>query len=222
MAGLAEVERKIVAGSSLYPHLSRSIRSPTFNDSLLNDWGIHHIHLGAEIGADGFAARSGPILFARFDHSSAYLIAVLPHGSWALQALVQVLHDNWPDSIAHHRLKGVLACGREFSDQDKARLRKANVNSMVQLGRGVVYAPIGGGFSTSGISTEVAIRSDYCARRLGMMQQALIDNIELIAASARREGVDLPWELQFKLKVESDVLSAIEVNSMVEVELGKI
>ena len=45
-AGLTEVERKISSGEDLSPHLSRLLRNPSFNDPLLNDWGIHHVHLG--------------------------------------------------------------------------------------------------------------------------------------------------------------------------------
>ena len=96
-----------------YYHLERylfdeQLRSPSFNDALLNDWGIHHVHLGTTIDSDGFVTRTEPVLFARFDSANAYLIDVLPHGSWSLQRLVKDLYDNWSASIKHFRINGVL------------------------------------------------------------------------------------------------------------------
>jgi hypothetical protein len=220
--GLAEVERKIAAGEDLSPHLSRQLRSPSFNDSLLNDWGIHHIHLGTTVDADGFVTRTGPVLFARFDNTSAYLIDVLPHGSWSLQRLVKELHDNWPTSIKHFRINGVLGLATAVSDKDVATLRKGNVTTMVDLGGGIVYFPIGGGYSTSGLSTEVVIHSDRCAMRLRQMQQAVIQNIDAIANEAKAKGTPFPDCPRFELQIDCGNLYAVEVNCMVAVPLGEL
>lgn len=220
--GLSEVERKISAGEDLSPHLSRLLRKPSFNDPLLNDWGIHHVHLGTTMGSDGFVARTGPVLFARFDNANAYLIDVLAHGSWSMQRLVKELHDNWPASIKHFRLNGVLGLDRSVSDQDVAILRKGNVNTMVDLGGGVVYAPIGGGYSTSGLSTEVVIQSDRCGSRLRQMQKAIVDNIDAIAKDAKKKGIDFPSCPCFKLQIDNGNLYAIEVNCMAAVPLGEL
>lgn len=221
-AGLTEVERKISSGEDLSPHLSRLLRNPSFNDPLLNDWGIHHVHLGTTVDSDGFVVRTGPVLFARFDNTNAYLIDVLPHGSWSLQRLVKELHDNWPASIKHFRLNGVLGLATSVSDKDVATLRKGNVNTMVDLGGGVVYAPIGGGYSTSGLSTEVVIQSDRYAMRLRQMQQAIVQDIEAIAKEATSKGVAFPERPRFELQIDNGDLYAVEVNCMVAVPLGEL
>ena len=221
-AGLAEVERKISSGEDLSPHLSRLLRSPSFNDPLLNDWGIHHAHLGTTLDSDGFVVRTGPVLFARFDNTNAYLIDVLPHGSWSLQRLVKELHDNWPASIKHFRLNGVLGLATSVSDKDVATLRRGNVNTMVALGGGVVYAPIGGGYSTSGLSTEVVVKSDWYASRLRQMQQAIVQDVEAIAKEATAKGVTFPEHPRFELQIDNGDLYAVEVNCMVEVPLGEL
>ena len=78
------------------------------------------------------------------------------------------------------------------SNKDVATLRKGNVNTMVDLGGGVVYAPIGGGYSTSGLSTEVVVQSNRCARRLLQMQQAMVQDIEAIAKEATAKGGRFP------------------------------
>ena len=222
--GLTEAERKISSGEDLSPHLSSRLRNPIFNDQLLNDWGIHHVHLGTTLDSDGFVNRTGPVLFALFDNTNAYLIDVLPHGSWSLQRLVKELHDNWPASINHFRLNGALGLATSDSDKDVATLRKVKVNTMVDLGGGVVYAPIGGGYSASGLSTEVVIQSDRYARRLRQMQQAIVQDIEAIAkeAKTKAKAVSFPECPHFELQIDNGDLYAIEVNCMVAVPLGEL
>lgn len=222
VVGLTEVERKISAGEDLSPHLSKLLRNPTFNDPLLNDWGIHHVHLGTTLDSDDFVNRTGPVLFARFDGTNAYLIDVLPHGSWSLQRLVKELHDNWPASINRYRLNGVIGLATTVSDKDVAVLRKGNVNAMVDLGGGIVYAPIGGGYSTSGISTDVVIQSDWCAMRISQMQQAIVQNIGAIEREATAKGIVFPEHPRFELVIDSGELYVVEVNCMVTVPLGEM
>lgn len=93
---------------------------------------------------------------------------------------------------------------------------------MVDLGGGVVYAPIGGGYSTSGLSTEVVIHSDRCAMRLRQMQQAVIQNIDAIAKEAKAKGASFPDCPRFELQIDSGNLYAVEVNCMVAVPLGEL
>lgn len=222
LSGLANVERKIVAGEDLSPHLSTRIKNPSKNDSLLNDWGIHHIHLGTVVEDDGFVSRTGPLLFARFDNVAAYFINVLPHGSWALQSLVMTLHDNWPDSIKHFQLKDVVSMEHSLADRDITQLRKANVTTPVPPVEGVVCALIGGGITSSGLSLDVVKWHDQCARRLREMQETVIENIELIASDARKKGIELPEKVQFGVEVRDDEIYAVEINCMLGVRLGKL
>ena len=76
-----EIERKASSGESLTPHLSKFYLDPDYNDSLLNDWGLHHLHLSTKVGPTGFTERTGPLLFAHVLPGAFYMVAVLPHGS---------------------------------------------------------------------------------------------------------------------------------------------
>jgi hypothetical protein len=50
LSGLDNLERKIIDGEDLTPHLSKSVsRNYEGVDYLLNDWGIYHLHLGIVI-----------------------------------------------------------------------------------------------------------------------------------------------------------------------------
>jgi len=220
--GLSDVERIIAQGGDFSPYLSRLLRRPDYDDPLINHWGIHHIHLGTEMESDGFIKRTGPVLFCRFDETVAYFINVLPHGSWAKQEMVSVLHRNWPDSLRQFRLNGVIGLAHSVSDQDVQKLRKGNVNSMVEVEEGVIYAPIGGGFATSGVSVDVVRQADYCMERLRSMQQAVIENISEIAKEAENQNIVFPKNPQFGLEIKDDEIYAVEINSMLAVRLGRL
>ncbi len=219
-AGLAEVETKIAVGEDLSPHLSSKIRCPSYNDGLLNHWGIHHLHLGTDVDSKGFVSRTGPILLARFDNSNAYLIDVLLHGSWCLQRLVKELHDNWPTSIQNFRISSVHSNASAISDKDIATLRKKNGNTVVDLGKGIVYAPIGGGCSVSGLSFEVLTKSNCYAMRLNQMQQDVIEKIGIIEKEAKSKGISFPNVPRFKLQIVNDSLFAVETNCLIKIPLG--
>ena len=57
---------KIRKGEDL-THLSKRITDLDYNDALLNDCGIHHLHLGIDVDDSGFDTRIGPLLFVHFD-----------------------------------------------------------------------------------------------------------------------------------------------------------
>lgn len=220
LQGLIEIERKLVAGENVLPHLSRQIRNPSYNDALLNDWGIHHLHLGVAIESDGFCARTGRVLFARFDSANAYLIDVLPHKLWSLQSLVRKMHNNWPASIERFRVKGALGLSSNLLDKEIDALRKKNINPQVNLGGGVVYSSIGGGYVASGLNLQVVIAADRCARRLGEMQNWVIENIDTIAEEAKKKGIKFPNKAEFILQIEAGSLFAVEINCKVSIPLG--
>ena len=73
-----------------------------------------------------------------------YLIQVLPHveEEWVNTQLIQILHDNWPETIAHanHRLMKP----ETFSTLKRQSLRSYNANFVVTVPDGTVYLPLSG------------------------------------------------------------------------------
>ena len=50
---LAQIERKIRIGENIGPYLSRKpFNKIGYNDALLNDWGIQHLHLGTSVSTN--------------------------------------------------------------------------------------------------------------------------------------------------------------------------
>jgi hypothetical protein len=66
-------------------------------DLLLNDWGIHHLHVSTIVESDGFVEREGPLLFAIFKSERAYFIDVMSHRDFENDHLIQIIFDTWPD-----------------------------------------------------------------------------------------------------------------------------
>lgn len=219
------IEEKIRLGLSLNSHLSRSLNNPGYNDGLINDWGIFHLHLGTKSESDGFVNRTKEILFARFDRENAYLIAMHPHGKsvappWSLQNMVRAVHENWPESIAIYRFNGALRLSRNHDDHGHAFLRSANVNRPVEVAEGVIYMMLGGGITTSGLSGRVVQQADYFSERLAEMQQWVIDHIEVFTSFANAKKIIHPRTLQFGLKVKGNRVFTVEINTMITWPLG--
>ncbi|QFU01813.1 hypothetical protein FIU83_09190 [Halomonas sp. THAF5a] len=217
--GLSFVECAIRRGDDLSPHLSKLIKRADYDDPLLNHWGIHHLHLGTNIDSDQFVERTGPLLFAMFGSECAYLVNVYSHGTWAMQDMVRILHDNWPESIEAYRLNNVIGLANPVSDQDVKVLRKKNVNTFVEIAPNIVYAPIGGGAASSGISIDVVRQADFIKKRLEELECAVLENIEEIAEKAREKGISLPKKPRFELKEQEGKSYAVEVNTRIGVPL---
>lgn len=171
-----EIERKASSGESLTPHLSKLFLDPNYNDPLINDWGLHHLHLSTEIGPSGFTERTGPLLFAHVLPDAFYMVAVLPHGSWTNRQLLEEMLRNWPQLLAPYELKGVIELSQKFTEKDNAQLRKAHIQTCFQLSDNKAYTSIGGGMSASGTNVRVVMAHDRWARYIRDIEKEVKTN----------------------------------------------
>lgn len=74
------------------------MRVPGHNDLLLNDWGIHHFHLGLAPEPGGYQQRTGPLLYAWVADSDLYAITIQAHAAWTDEVLLNEVLDHWPGS----------------------------------------------------------------------------------------------------------------------------
>lgn len=217
-----EIQEKVEKGQDLSPHLSKKLMDLDYDDPMLNDWGIHHLHLGNTTDGSGFVNRTGLLLFVRFEMEKAFFINVMPHGSWTKQNIITIIHNNWPDSIKMYRLNGIISLEPKISDSDISKLRRAGVQTFVQIDDGVIYAPIGGGYASSGTSVEVVRTSDYYAKRIRSLEKTIIDNLDNLIVDAAAKGVSLGEHLEFKLEFFTEQVIAVEKNSGLNVKLGSL
>jgi hypothetical protein len=173
---------KIEGGEDLVPHLSKRVAvaydPPGQNqrnqhrhdlDLLVADWGIHHLHLSATIQADGFVARTGDLLFARFTETAAYLIDVLPHNSWTEISLLESLVREWPSAeLLHGSLSDLRLVSPPPSEEDRRRLRNAGVSQLVEID-GRVYMPPSQ--TSAGTPMEVTRRVNALIHKLNYWRQ---------------------------------------------------
>lgn len=173
-----EIIRKTSAGEALTPHLSRLLLDADFNDPLLNDWGLHHLHLGKKVESDGFIERSGPLLFVMVRDLKLYVVGVRPHqGAWTDESLLETVAANWPHLLAPYEAKGIHPSGEPVSPKDRAALRKAGVLTPTQLSNGKLYFPPGGGINTAGSNIRTVVRYDQIVKQLRQIEQDFRENL---------------------------------------------
>lgn len=220
---LEEIEDKITNGNNLVPYMSDSILKPDFNDSLLNDWNIHHFHLTRRFRVDGFTKRSDYELFIYFSEETAYLIQIYPHNKanlYSTQDMVRIIYDNWPQLIEKNRLKDIIRLGQDIDDEAYAKLRKANISTFVQIRENEVFGIIGGGYMSNGFSTEALRNADHWLNTLKIRERILIENIDLILRAIKVVNNTVYNNLNFQLLwLESDEkLTLLEKTNIVIVQ----
>lgn len=211
--GLQNIINKLEKGQDLTPHLSRQLINLEYNDGLLNDWKIHHLHLGMSVENDGFVQRTGPLLFGKFDDKNAYLINVMPHGSWEKKEMIQCLHENWSDSISDARLSDDTKLVHPPTEHQIKQMRKHGVISAIELDDGTCYFPIGGGITTSGVSIEVVTQHAYYYNRIVKLEIAIENNIQNILDNLKE--IEQPINFRLKLKNNSFIVYEEKTNKVI-------
>lgn len=224
--GLQLIIKNIETGLDLKQHLSTSIANLNYQDKLLNDWGIHHLHMGTKLNTKGFINRTGPVLFVRFDDDYAYFISILEHGRyikkqpWAMQKMVKIIHQNWPESIEFFMLKGVSTVSQIPSDKDIEDARSGCYNTLLQVDEDVAYAPIGMGLTTSGHSVDVVRTSHYYSNLVIRYEIYVKENFMHFIEEAEKQGVIFDGNIHFQLVIESNEVYALEVTTNTIFKLG--
>lgn len=167
---LAEIERKAACGQSLMPHLSKRLLDVNYNDPMLNDWGLHHLHLSTKIGPNGFTDRTGPLLFARVLPDAFYMVAVHEHGAWTNRQLLEEVLKNWPQLLAPYELKGVVGLGHNVTEKEHAQLRKYNIETCLQLSDNKAYTSMGGGVASDGTNADIVMRIIMFSKHLARIE----------------------------------------------------
>lgn len=220
--GLDILKEKIEKGEDLTPYLSKNIYKLDYNDSLLNDWKIYHLHLGESLESDNkFIERTGLVLFVRFDAENAYLINVMTHGSWTKQEMVRTIHNNWSDSIRDYLFNGVIGLTHVPTDDEIKTYRKYGVNSAIEVAPEVIYAPIGGGLTSSKTSVEVSIVMIDYNRLLKKLEDYVVENLQEIGTKISAKTGNQNKELTIKLIIEDNNYFAFEESSKIAFNLGK-
>ncbi len=169
---------KMSNGEDLNPHLSRSVlRKADYDDPLLNDWGMHHFHLGTRFDADGFVKRTDDVVFAIVDWERVYVAGIGRHREWAAHRLIDAVDENWPELLIPLSLQG----GTRLSPDQHELARKSGLWAVTVLRDGRAVMAPGLGSTTSGRSVRVSLRVGRMRYAMGVLQErfmSLLPNIE--------------------------------------------
>jgi hypothetical protein len=132
---IQKLKRIFESGGNIRPFLSTKVNDLLYNDGLLRDWGLHHIHFVPAITPK---KRTNEILFIMERPDSIYFIDIFSHDDWVNLRSLEIIHRNWPETIEQFVLKGITPS--IFTDAELKTLRKKNVNYTIGFD-GKAYAP---------------------------------------------------------------------------------
>ena len=153
------------------------------------------------------------MLYSRFDEKYAYLICVDEHNKWSSQSMLKTVHENWPESIKHSRLRGISGLEFAVTDEDVNTVRQGNVNPLIEVAEGVVYFAPGGGVLGNGDSLWDAREADRMLRWASDFEQEVIDNFDKIKLEASVEGFAFATPAMFKLSIWEGLWCLLEETS---------
>lgn len=232
--GIRKLESDISRGNDLRPYLSRRVevgyvpahRAPKKTkhredrDLLLYDWGLHHLHLGNGVDDDGTVTRSGPLVFAGFMPHDAYLIDVLPHGSWYVRDVLKIIVRNWPDSgLLLPSLSGIRLA-TTFTEEEGKSLRDAGVAASAFEYEEKVWMPRDF-LTTAGTSGRATRRCNEIMHAVDRMGDLLrSDPNDVLAEFEGR--VEFPPDPHWRFFINDDHYGIQEETTLARLILGDI
>jgi hypothetical protein len=140
---LQTIEAESLAGLDLNPRRSRTQKKAGKHDPLLNDWRLHHLHLGARGNRpDGLADSGSELLFVVVAPDDLHFVDLLDHTvfDYADVALFDIVHRNWPRLLEQGRVPGVtMNAADRRTPEGHAKLRRAGFIVPTRMPDGTVY-----------------------------------------------------------------------------------
>jgi len=158
--GLVFLEKKILSGENLLPHMSRQIFDTSSKDGLLYDFGIQHLHLGLKPDPKHLKLIEGreKVLYCVVDDENVYFLVIDNHGHWGDIELVRLIKNNFPHLIKPFELN-IHSLSAHLTEEERIKLRKNGINTPIEVD-GKCYMSPGWGVNTAGTSTNAVIKMD--------------------------------------------------------------
>jgi hypothetical protein len=192
------------------PQAPKNLNKRKDLDLLLNDWGIHHLHLSNKIDVDGFAKRQRTkeeeqLLFVVFTRDHAFLLDLASHGSWTDTRLVEIAVRNWPQMRLFHSLD-VLPGPTQFSGDQIKEIRGAGLSTHIVVD-GSVYISSTLGISSAGTSSIVALEANRLIKNIALHEKMIHENPDYLHPSLEKMGAVWPDKPEIHLVFVDDVSS---------------
>jgi hypothetical protein len=225
--GLELVESKLTTGETIHHHLSRRIGDLDFHDLLLDDWDIHHLHLGTAISkkgnSQGLIEGTREVAYCIFRPDDVYMVQVMNHEFYD-PGLLEIVNTHWPHLLTRMPLSsarnqaGDIAASTRSSVKESRRPRVSRndashsprtplddcppIMAPVTLRDGTVLLPSGGSFATSGHSVRTLMAVTSWKRKLQQWEQYVHGMLDKIILQAQEHGIEAPSRIQFELRYD--------------------
>lgn len=197
--GFRNITEALENGQDTTPFHSKLVLNAAYRDPLLNDWGIHHFHLGAKLVPNSrFVSRTGPLVFLRVREDAAYVIAIGTHGSFTDKELLEKLNAHWPDLLTPYVLQGVLG----DNDVDTKVIRNKRANRLLTLADGRVVGPPGGGVTSAGTGLPEVMQLTKVKHALAAREADAKDRYVRWLSDPKLAGLLPPAPVRLKLVVD--------------------
>lgn len=229
---LREFEEKFKNGEDMNGHLSKNIyNSNLFNadggatkdwksrDYLLDDWGIHHIHLNIKEAFNKREMsnnRAEYLLFIKATNEAIYFIDIKGHRTDNFNdiELLRIMDRNWPYLLSDRPLN--IKFTDEFNCKDIKDIRKKHGFAIYNI-NGKVYFPPGGGLSSAGSNIKHINQAETILLTIREFEKYIIEHCDEIREELGRYD-DI---LEFKIECTEhfNILSGykiIELNTGIE------
>lgn len=175
---ISALEFELGSGRDVKPWLSESIRKRKADpkaDLMFNDWQITHFHLGSVFQNPNKIKRTGELLFSYISTDHAVLLDVQNHGSWTMKSMLEILLRTNPTDIESYEVKGIVGLSKNWTDDELLKLRKAGINSPLEI-NGRFFLPPGMGIATSSHAVRLIRHRDMLIKMILTTKQQIKTN----------------------------------------------
>ena len=175
--GLSILEKKIIAGENLLPHLSRKIVDPVFSDYMFYDFGLVHFHLGTKSNIKNPLLIEGTkeIVYAFMNEDSCYFIKIDDHGKWDDIALLECLKKDFPAVLEPLKITGEPLW--KPTKEERKKMLHLQINSYVEID-GENYLAPGMGVNAAGTSGLAVMEMNRFFHQCVRIQNSAITMLE--------------------------------------------
>ena len=167
---------EITKGADLSNRQTYYIDKIGCTDSLLNEWGLHHLHFSKRNG-DKWEVNEDRLLYVYVTDETVYVVRVGRHDDFENIDLVAELNKDYPNLFPH--LRGAEKTNRRTNESVK-EFRGANINVIDVLDDGAL-AGLGGGMGLNGTSLSAYAEICHDRRRLDCAEKVIADKFRDMA-----------------------------------------
>lgn len=225
---LKQIIKDLSVGNDVNTRLSRKITKINFQDKLLFDWGINHLHLGTSKISDnsktaGLITGGADVLYVYITNNKVYMIDIKGHGHFADSDLLEIMNREWHDIFGNRKIKDTNLKDNPSENEIKM-LRKNNINSAVELTDGSVLMP-DLGYTTTGNSIASSMAVNTMCNTLEKIKLKAHDSIKELKAFILEDTGNEPSIVTIGIYFDDngffiyDKISSINLNAFFKEEL---